>query len=145
MEDWIKKNEKNTFLTTPTTVIKKDPTTSIKKHVYELKVHEKTVRTAIEEDSNPDLKPLDYAIWGVLENKTNVTSYPNIGSLKTAIEEEWNKISEEFILQACISFRRPIDIIIKKPDGHNELIYCVLSLFLFCCLFFKININLVLL
>ena len=37
--------------------------------------------------SSPDHNPLDYAIWGVLENKTNSTFYPNIGSLKTAIEE----------------------------------------------------------
>ena len=42
--------------------------------------------------SSPDLNPLDYATWGVLENKTNATSYPNIGLLKTTIEEEWIKI-----------------------------------------------------
>ena len=48
--------------------------------------------------SSPDLNPLDYAIWGVLENKTNATSNPNIGSLEAAIEEKWNKMSEEFIL-----------------------------------------------
>ena len=47
--------------------------------------------------SSLDLKPLDYAIWGVLENKTNDPSHPNIGSLKTAIEEEWNKMSEYFL------------------------------------------------
>ena len=51
--------------------------------------------------SSPDLNPLDYTIWGILENKTNTTSHPNIGSLKTAIEEEWNKLSEEFILKTC--------------------------------------------
>ena len=34
--------------------------------------------------SNPELNPLDYAIWGVLENKINATSYPNI----PAIEEK---------------------------------------------------------
>ena len=51
-----------------------------------------------------DLKPVDYIIWGILENKTNTTSHPNIGSLKTAIEEEWNKMSEEFILKGCQSF-----------------------------------------
>ena len=84
---------------------KKDPTKSIRKHANKLKVHEKTVRTAIKQDLSPDLKPLDYAIWVVLENKTNETSYPNIGSLKTALEEEWNKISEEFILKACKSFQ----------------------------------------
>ena len=44
------------------------------------------------------------AIWGLLENKTNVTLNPNIGSLKTAIEEEGNKMSEEFILKASKSF-----------------------------------------
>ena len=56
----------------------------------------------IKQDLNPDLNPLDNAIWGVLETKTNATSHPNIGSFnKTAIEEEWNKISEEFILKAC--------------------------------------------
>ena len=41
-----------------------------------------------EHPSSPDSKSLDYAIWGVLENKPNATSHPNIGSLKTAIEEE---------------------------------------------------------
>ena len=33
--------------------------------------------------SSPDHNPLDYAIWGVLENKKNATPPPNIGSLKT--------------------------------------------------------------
>ena len=51
--------------------------------------------------SSSDLNPLDYTIWGVLENKTNATFHPNISSLRTAIEEEWNKKSEEFILKAC--------------------------------------------
>ena len=37
---------------------------------------------------SPDLNPLDYAIWRVLENKTNATSHLNIGSFKIAIEEE---------------------------------------------------------
>ena len=41
-----KKNEKKAFLTALATVIKKDPTTSIRKNANELKVHKKT------EDSN---------------------------------------------------------------------------------------------
>ena len=55
--------------------------------------------------SNPDLKPLEFAIFSILENKTNLTSHPNIGSLKTAIEEEWNKRSEEIILKVGKLFR----------------------------------------
>ena len=51
--------------------------------------------------SSPDLNPLDKGIWNVLENKTNATSHPNIGSLKTAIEKESNKMSTEFVSKAC--------------------------------------------
>ena len=59
------------------------------------------IRISLWPSLSPDLHPLDYTIWDVLENKTYATSHPNIGLLKTAIEEEWNKMSEEFILKAC--------------------------------------------
>ena len=76
--------------------------------------------------SNPDLNSLDYVIWGVLENKINATFYRNIGSLKTAIEEELNKMSKEFILKTRKSFRRRVDTITEKKKkkkrncGHIE-------------------------
>ena len=63
--------------------------------------------------SSPDLNSLDYSIWGILENKTNTTSHPNISLLKTATEEEWNKMSEEFILKACKLFWRQDNTIIE--------------------------------
>ena len=72
--------------------VKKEPTTSVGKPAHELKVYEKTVRTAIKQNY-----PLDYALLGLLRNKTKSTSHPNIGSLKTVIEEKRNKMSEEFI------------------------------------------------
>ena len=69
--------------------------------------------------SSPDLNTLDYTKRGVLENKTNTTSQPNIGSLKTAVEEEWNKMSEEFILKAGKLFWRCVDTIIEKKKGDH--------------------------
>ena len=53
---------------------------------------------------SPDIDPLDYAIWGVLKMKKNATSLQNIGSLTTATEEEWNEMSEKFILKECKLF-----------------------------------------
>ena len=76
---------------------KKVFTTSIRKDANEFKVHEKTVRIAIKREKFTDLKPLDYVIWGVLENEINAISHSNIGSLTTAIEEEWNGV----YLKAC--------------------------------------------
>ena len=59
-----------------TTAIKKEPTTSIRKHANELKVQKKTVRTVIKQDVDPDFNPLDYTIWVILENEINATYYP---------------------------------------------------------------------
>ena len=64
---------------------------------------------------------------GPFINKTNTTSYPNIGSLKYAIEEKWNKMSEEFILKACKSFRKSVNTI-------NEKLMAILSIFTILCL-----------
>ena len=85
-------------------MIKKGPSTSIRKHADELKVHEETVKTSIKQFSSTDFNSLDYAIQGVLENKTNTNFHPDIGSLKIAIEKEWDKMPEEFILKICRPF-----------------------------------------
>ena len=51
--------------------------------------------------SSPDLKPTLIMLYRWRFRKQNKsTSHPNIESLKTAIEEEWYKMSEEFILKA---------------------------------------------
>ena len=69
------------------------------------------------------------AFW---KTKKNTNSHPN----KTAIEEEWNKMSEEFTLKACKSFQRRVNTIIEKNGGHIKYIYSFVSIFLLCCLFF---------
>ena len=38
----------------------------------------------------------------------------------TAIEDEWNKMSDEFILKTCKSFWRCVDTIIEKNGGYIE-------------------------
>ena len=111
---------KEAFLTAFAMAIKKDLTTSIRKYANESKVHKKTVRIVIKQDLCLDLNPFDYAIWSSLENRTNTTSHPDIGLLKTAIEEEWNEMSEEFILKTCKSFQSCTDTIIEKNGNHIE-------------------------
>ena len=64
MSGGLSKKCKEGLLTAFTTAIKKDPTMSIKKHANELKVNEKTVRTAIKQDLSPDLNPIDNHIYG---------------------------------------------------------------------------------
>ena len=64
--------------------------------------------------------PLIMLYGGISKNKTSATSHPNIGLLKTAIEEEWNKMSEEFIFKACKSFQKHVNTIIEKNGGYID-------------------------
>ena len=93
------------------------------------KKHSKIIGVLLWSPSNPDIYPLNDGIWGVLENNTNATYHLNIGLLKTTIEGEWNKMSEEFILKAYKSFRRHVATIIEK-------IAAILSKFTVMCLSF---------
>ena len=111
---------------------------SIRKHTKELKVHENTVRTAMKQNLSLECNPFDNTIWDVFESRTNATSYPIIGSLKTAIEEEWNKMSEEFNLTACKSFQRRVDTITEKKKKMMAILnkFTVLCLFSYFVIYF---------
>ena len=62
LKDWTKK-QKEGFLTDLATALKKDAATLIRKQANGLKVHGKTVRTAIKQDFNQDFNPL-IALYG---------------------------------------------------------------------------------
>ena len=70
--------------------------------------------------SSPDLNPLDFAVWGVLEQATNKTSHHNLESLKAAIKTEWANMSDRFVVDSCKSFRRRIEAVIANNGGHIE-------------------------
>ena len=61
----------------------------------------------------PDLKPLDFSIWDVLQERVQGTSHPNMESVKAHIAEAWDTLDEAFIASAyrSISCRRPEAVI----------------------------------
>ena len=70
---------------------------------------------------------------GRFRKQPNATSHPHNDSAKTAIEEKWNKMSEEFILKVRKSFWRRVDTIIEKkwrPYGVNLPFLILLFIFL---------------
>ena len=126
VEDWIKKRKEN-FLNVLTSAIKKDPTTLIRMHANELKIHEKTVRTVIKQDLSPDRNLLDYVTWGVLEKKTQKKQKKQMQLpiqilvlLRVPFSRNGIKCLKNVILNACKSFRRRVDTITEKKYRHNE-------------------------
>jgi len=56
--------------------------------------------------SSPDLNPLDYGIWGAVESKACRTPHPSVEALKTAVDTEWETMSEEFVRKVWSRFRQ---------------------------------------
>ena len=90
---------------------------------HKKKKNSEIIGISLRATSSSDYNPINYAIWGVLENKANATSHPNIRSLKTVIDDKWNEMFEEFSLKACKSFRRRVDKIIEKKKKKKRWPY----------------------
>src|SRR3569623_1815325 len=58
--------------------------------------------------NSPDLNPMDYAIWAILQEKACQKPHPNVESLKRALKKAWDEITLADLdnfpkrLQACI-------------------------------------------
>ena len=65
--------------------------------------------------NSPDLNPMDYSIWSILEQKLGRTQYASTEALKAALQRAWDEIDEQQCativgnlqerLAACISAR----------------------------------------
>ena len=71
--------------------------------------------------NSPDLNPVDYGIWGILE--TNVyrgRRITDLDTLKAAIITEWNRIPQN-VINACInSFRPRLRRVLEVEGRHIE-------------------------
>ena len=71
--------------------------------------------------SSPDINPMDFAIWSILESDVSTRSYPNLDSLKAAIHSAWAKLDEEVVRRSCASVTTRIELMIKAKGGHFEI------------------------
>jgi len=70
--------------------------------------------------NSPDLNPLDFSIWGILQARVGSTSHCSIDTLKKTLVREWNKIPQEHLCAAVHDFRPRLNACISKRGGHFE-------------------------
>jgi hypothetical protein len=70
--------------------------------------------------SSPDLNPLDYSVWSVLESKACATSHANLEDLKASIVKAWRGLSKAYIVKTCLAFRRRLETVIEMEGGLIE-------------------------
>ena len=70
--------------------------------------------------SSPDLNPLDYSIWDILEARVNAVQHRSMDSLKKHLRAEWRKLSMNVIRNSIASWRRRLQAVVKKRGGRFE-------------------------
>ena len=71
--------------------------------------------------NSPDLNPVDFGIWGILEqNVYKGRKITDLQMLKNAIIEEWDKIPQETLTRCIDVFRSRLRSVIAANGGHIE-------------------------
>ena len=70
--------------------------------------------------NSPDLNPLDYYVWGVVEKEVNKHPHNTKFSLMEAIARAMEDINKDHLIKACSRFRTRIESVIEAEGGYIE-------------------------
>ena len=70
--------------------------------------------------NSPDLNPMDYAVWSILEEKACQKPHPNVGSLKRALVKAWDEISLETLQKIVDNFPKRLKACVDAKGGYFE-------------------------
>jgi transposase len=70
--------------------------------------------------SSPDLNPLDYSIWSVVEAKACKTSHPSVDALKASIVRVWRSMTREYLIKTCQAFRTRLETVVERNGDLFE-------------------------
>lgn len=70
--------------------------------------------------SSPDLTPLDYSIWGILQQKVCAQPHKDIGSLMESLQTAWDALDQEVINKAIEQLPERLKACVEAKGGHFE-------------------------
>ena len=71
--------------------------------------------------NSPDLNPMDYAVWGALQQRVyHGQNINTVEELKRAIITEWQKLSQRFTDSSIIEWRSRLECVVRNDGGHIE-------------------------
>lgn len=70
--------------------------------------------------SSPDLNPMDFGIWSILERKACATNHKGLESLKRALVKCWDEISSETVRATCSQVPSRLRSVIRAKGGYFE-------------------------
>ncbi len=73
--------------------------------------------------NSPDLNPVDYAIWGALQQRVYTHKPRNVEELQQAILEEWDRLSQNLITASIDQWRKRLLQVVNNGGGHIEHLF----------------------
>jgi len=70
--------------------------------------------------NSPDLNPVDYSVWDILQEKVYKRRVTDLDDLKHRIRTEWTKLDHAVTAAAVHQWRRRLSVSVKAGDGHFE-------------------------
>ena len=70
--------------------------------------------------SSPDLNPLDYSIWGILQTRACAKPHKSLKSLQSALVREWQRMPQKELRDSVGQFRQRLSTVVKKRGGYIE-------------------------
>ena len=70
--------------------------------------------------NSPDLNPVDYSIWGALQQLVYRQKIRDLDHLKEVLTSCWEQISQDLIDKAIDQWLRRISLVIRARGGHIE-------------------------
>jgi len=71
--------------------------------------------------NSPDLNPLDYAIWGILEAAIYGRKFRTIEELKAALQEAWERIDLNVLASSVDNWRKRLRACVQANGGYFEI------------------------
>jgi len=69
---------------------------------------------------SPDLNPMDYSIWSILESRACAKPHKSLESLKRSLRREWDRLSPEEVRAAAENFCKRLVLCRDAQGGHFE-------------------------
>jgi inhibitor of nuclear factor kappa-B kinase subunit alpha len=70
--------------------------------------------------SSPDLNPLDYGIWSILEQKACAINHSSVSQLKRSLTKAWEEIPVETVRATISQWRTRLGKCVRSKGGHFE-------------------------
>ena len=70
--------------------------------------------------NSPDLNPVDYKIWSVLQERVYCGRITDVEHLKQRVREEWDKLDHSIVVKAIQQWRQRLLECVRVKCEHFE-------------------------